>query len=156
MASIIPPGLVSIPVAQENLALVTSLVISLGSMASVGTVQLLGAVFYAHHGVMAEEHRLGGRYVVDVEMDLDFEQAAKEDDLTGTVDYERIYALVKNVVMGPTFYLIERLAYLIAEAVMDANPRVVATRVTVRKTNPPVGGQCDAATATFRADRKVA
>ena len=43
------------------------------------TVRLVNAVFYAHHGVMQEEHRIGGRYEVDVAMDLDFEEAAKEE-----------------------------------------------------------------------------
>ena len=33
------------------------------------TVRLVNAVFYAHHGVMKEEHKIGGRYEVDVAMD---------------------------------------------------------------------------------------
>ncbi len=76
------------------------------------TVRLVNAVFYAHHGVMQEEHRIGGRYEVDVAMDFDFEEAAREDDLTKTVDYERVYRLVQELVTNNRFYLIERLAYL--------------------------------------------
>ncbi|PSQ98793.1 MAG: hypothetical protein BRD48_06040 [Bacteroidetes bacterium QS_9_68_14] len=42
-----------------------------------GTVRLVNAVFYAHHGVMEEEHRIGGRYEVDVAARLDFYLTAR-------------------------------------------------------------------------------
>lgn len=117
---------------------------------SLATVRLVNAVFYAHHGVMEEEHRIGGRYEVDVAMDLDVREAAATDDLTRTVDYERVYALVREVVTGTNAYLIERLAAQIAGAVCAAYPAVVRVEVTVRKPNPPVGGPADRAEVTFR------
>lgn len=112
------------------------------------TVRLVNAVFYAHHGVMEEEHRIGGRYEVDVAMTLDVTEAAEKDDLSTTVDYERVYALVREVVAGRPAYLIERIAWLIAGAVRDAFPAVERVAVTVRKPNPPVGGPCDRAEVT--------
>lgn len=118
-----------------------------------GTVRLVNAVFYAHHGVMKEEHRLGGRFEVDVSMSVDVDEAAKEDDLSKTVDYERIYQLVKNIVLGNRFYLIERLALLIARQVLDEHPLVHSVEVTVRKPNPPVGGPCDRAEAVYSLTR---
>ena len=117
------------------------------------TVRLVNAVFYAHHGVMQEEHRIGGRYEVDVAMDLDFEDAAANDDLSRTVDYERIYRLVQEIVTKNNFYLIERLAYLIAREVLETYAAVEHVEVTVRKPNPPVGGTCDRAEAVYRAGR---
>ena len=118
-----------------------------------GTVRLVNAVFYGHHGVMQEEHRLGGRYEVDVAMELDFTAAAREDDLAKTVDYERVYSLAREVVLGQSFYLIEKLAALIAERVLEACPMAARVEVTVRKPNPPVGGACDRAEAVYRARR---
>ena len=115
-----------------------------------GTVRLVNAVFYAHHGVMQEEHRIGGRYEVDVAVELDFEAAARADDLTWTVDYEQVYGSVREVVTENSFYLIEKLAYLIAHRVAEAYPGVAAVEVTVRKPNPPVGGPCDRAEAVYR------
>jgi dihydroneopterin aldolase len=117
------------------------------------SVRLINAVFYAHHGVMQEEHRIGGRYEVDVSMDLDFEDAAREDDLAKTVDYERIYQLVQELVMQNRFYLIERLAYLIGHRVLDVYDAVQGVEVTVRKPNPPVGGTADRAEAVYRVRR---
>lgn len=120
-----------------------------------GTIKLTNAVFYAHHGVMQEEHRIGGRFEVDVTMELDFELAAREDDLSLTVDYERIYRLVSDIVTNNRFFLIERLAYLIAVDVLAAYPSVDAVEVSVRKPNPPVGGPCDQAEAHYKKRRQV-
>ncbi len=117
------------------------------------TVRLVNAVFYAHHGVMQEEHRIGGRFEVDVAMDLDVDAAAMEDDLSKTVDYERVYAFIKEVMLANTFYLIEKIAYTIAHEVLDHYTIVVAVEVTVRKPNPPVGGPCDRADVTYRLSR---
>lgn len=118
-----------------------------------GTVRLVNAVFYAHHGVLQEEHRIGGRYEVDVAMDVDFERAAEQDDLAHTVDYERVYAIVRRVVTENKFYLIERLAVLIARDVLAECPQADAVAVTVRKPNPPIGGPSDRAEVTYRAQR---
>ena len=117
------------------------------------TVRIVNAVFYAHHGVMQEEHRIGGRYEVDVSMDLNFEEAAQEDNLTKTVDYDLVFRLVQEIVTNNRFYLIERLAYLIAHKVLEVYDYVEAAEVTVRKPNPPVGGTCDAAEAVYRVAR---
>ncbi len=115
-----------------------------------GTVKLVNAVFYAHHGVMQEEHRIGGRYEVDVIIDLDLERAATTDSLEHTVDYELVYRLVKDIVTRNHFYLIEKLAYLIAEEVRKTYPQVDNIEVAVRKPNPPVGGTADHAEARIR------
>lgn len=117
---------------------------------ALSTVRLVNAVFYAHHGVMEEEHRIGGRYEVDVAFDFDITEAAETDDLSRTVDYERVYALVRDVVTGNSSYLIERVGWRIARAVAEAYPAVAAVEVTVRKPNPPVGGPCDRAEVVVR------
>ena len=122
------------------------------SSSTVGTVRLVNAVFYGHHGVMQEEHRIGGRYEVDVSVDLDFEQAAIHDDLGQTVNYEKVYGFVQKLVTENNFYLIEKLAYRIAHRVAEAYPNIESVEATVRKPNPPVGGPCDRAEAVYRID----
>lgn len=123
-----------------------------GSSSTTGTVRLVNAVFYGHHGVMEEEHRIGGRYEVDVSVGIDFEEAALHDDLSRTVNYEKVYEFVRKLVTENNFYLIEKLAYRIAQRVLEAYPGVEGVEVTVRKPNPPVGGPCDRAEATYTID----
>jgi len=121
---------------------------------SQGTVRLVNAVFYAHHGVHQEEHKIGGRYEVDVEMSFDFAPAAQSDQLQDTVDYAAVYRLIQEQVTGHRFYLIERLAYQIAQQLLQAFGRLEEVVVTVRKHNPPVGGTCDRAEAVYGCSRK--
>jgi len=99
---------------------------------------------------MKEEHQIGGRYEVDVSIDLDFSDAAEHDDLNKTVDYEKVYRIVKGIITRNKFYLIERLAYMIANSIVDEYDYVYSVEVIVRKPNPPVGGPCDRAEAMFR------
>ena len=117
---------------------------------TIGTVRLINAVFYGHHGVMKEEHRIGGRYEVDVSVDLDFESAAVNDDLEETVNYEKVYVFVRELMTENNFYLIEKIAYRIANKVVEFYPDIESVEVTVRKPNPPVGGPCDRAEAVYR------
>ena len=114
------------------------------------TVRLVNAVFYAHHGVMPEEHRVGRRFEVDVAIEVDFTAAALADDLSATVDYERVYQIARRVVTEQKVYLIERLALLIAREVGAAFPDATAVEVTVRKPDPPVGGTVSRAEVTMR------
>lgn len=117
------------------------------------TVRLVGAVFYAHHGVMPEEHRVGRRFEVDVALDVDVTAAAVADDLALTVDYERLYQIARRVVTEQKVYLIERLAHLVATEALDAFPAATAAEVTVRKPDPPVGGTVARAEVTVRIGR---
>lgn len=110
--------------------------------------------FYAHHGVMQEEHRVGGRYAVDVEMKIDFEEAAKSDKLEHTVDYEIVYNILKELMVSQKKYLVESLAYQISMTVLDRFETVQDVLVRVRKINPPVGGVCDYAEAEYTKSRR--
>lgn len=117
------------------------------------TVRLINAVFYAHHGVMQEEHRIGGRYEVDVALHLDVTQAAERDDLSLTIDYEQVYLTARRVVTENKCFLIERVAWLIATECLALKDAVQRVEVTVRKHNPPVGGTVDRTEVTYVASR---
>lgn len=114
------------------------------------TIRLNNAVFAAHHGVQPEEQQTGGRYEVDVSLDVDFEEAAREDELQKTVDYANIYALVEQLITANRFKLLERIAWKIADHILREFPQVLYVEVAVRKTNPPLGGPCASAEAIFR------
>ncbi|MCS7082958.1 MAG: dihydroneopterin aldolase [Bacteroidetes bacterium] len=116
-------------------------------------IRLRNASFYAHHGVFAEEHTLGGRYEIDLDVELDISRAAETDALSHTVDYERLYGFVRQVVLENRFFLLERLAYRIAHAVLEEFPQALSVEVRVRKPNPPVGGVCDYAEVIYRCPR---
>ena len=92
-----------------------------------------GIQFYGYHGVHDEERKLGQRFLVDVEIRGDLRAAGRRDDLSASVDYGRIHALVMEIGTGGQFRLLEALAEQIATAVLK---QVGVRQVTVRATKP--------------------
>ncbi len=45
------------------------------------TINIDGIKLYAFHGCLEEEGRVGGEYIVNVSMEVDFNEAAITDDL---------------------------------------------------------------------------
>ena len=110
-------------------------------------------VFIANHGVQAEEQLAKQRFEVDVSMDVDFEEAAREDDLRKTVDYAKVYDFVEELILSNRFRLLERIAWTIAQRILEEFPIALYVEVSVRKVNPPIGGKCASAEAVFRGPR---
>ena len=59
------------------------------------TIELYGIVLHGFHGVLDEERRDGQRFLVDVELDLEHEQAARSDRIEDAVDYRAVVARVR-------------------------------------------------------------
>ena len=112
-------------------------------------VRLVNIVFYAHHGVLKEEHTVGCKYEVDAELSFDFTDAAQNDDITKTVDYGAVYKKIRSVLTLKKFFLIEAVAYEIANDLLRDFPVIKKVAIKVRKRNPPVDGICDYAEADY-------
>jgi dihydroneopterin aldolase len=116
-------------------------------------IRLVNAVFYAWHGVHAEERRLGGKYEVDAELFFDSREAAETDNISKTVNYQQAYETIGTIMTGKSVALIETLACTIAERLMEGFPVVESVTVRVRKRNLPLGGLCDYAEAEHRIEK---
>ncbi len=105
------------------------------------TIELHGIVLHGYHGVLDEERRDGQRFLVDVELDLENERAAKSDAIEDAVDYRRVVARVAEISDARAYHLLEAFAAAIADALLEDWP-VSAVRVRVRKPDvvldPPV------------------
>lgn len=116
-------------------------------------ILLVGAQFFAHHGVSDDEQRLGGRYVVDVELEHDFSRAAASDQLADTISYAEVYATVREIIEGKSFRLIEALAEQIAQTLL-ARYAADMVMVRVKKQPPPIDGIIDYAGVEIFRERK--
>jgi dihydroneopterin aldolase len=103
-------------------------------------IRIRNAKFYAHHGVLDAERSNGGLFEIDAELTCDVSEAEIEDNLKKTLDYEKLYAFIKNIVSGKKFYLIESLAASISTNIIEKFPVVKKVVIKVRKPSPPVGG----------------
>jgi dihydroneopterin aldolase len=114
-----------------------------------GTIALEGLEFFSYHGFYAEEQKIGNRYSVDVTITVDFEQAAIDDRLSETVNYEKVYQIVAEV-MRQSHKLLEHIAHSIIRQLRERYPQIEAIEVGVSKFNPPVGGVAARARVTMR------
>ena len=106
------------------------------------TISLIGAEFFAYHGFYPEEQKLGGRFMVDVEVSFEPVVELKADQIGDTIDYEQLYDLVLAQ-MSLTKKLIETVAQAIADSVKDRFPFAKNIRVCIKKLNPPLKGKVD-------------
>jgi dihydroneopterin aldolase len=100
-------------------------------------ILLSGIEFYGYHGVYPEEQRLGQRFLVDVELRLDLHGAEAWEDVSLTVDYTQVHALVLEIGTQGKVHLLESLAAQMAAALLGRFP-VMQVTVRVKKPAPPM------------------
>src|SRR5919204_3566852 len=86
--------------------------------AATGRIRLEGLEAYGHHGDLPAERELGAHFWVDVEVATDTRRAARSDKLEDTVNYVTVEALVRKIVEGRRYKLLETLAERLAETVL--------------------------------------
>jgi dihydroneopterin aldolase len=95
--------------------------------------------FYGQHGLTKAEQAVGAWFSVDAELALDLAPAAVSDDLAAAVDYGAVARRIVEIGTSQRVNLIERLAGLMAEALLKEFP-AQEVRVRVRKLAPPLRG----------------
>ena len=106
-----------------------------------GTIALEGLEFFAYHGVMDEEQKIGNKYSIDVIIDANVDEAAQHDRLRDTINYQKIYKITADV-MKQRARLLEHIAFKIIRGIKTEYPNINTVEVSVSKYNPPVGGVC--------------
>lgn len=99
-------------------------------------VMLRGLRFFGRHGVLKAEQELGQRFEVDLTIGTDLRKAGVTNNLRNTVDYSKVYGMVKEIVEGPPKLLIEGIAEEIAASVLYSEP--LALDISVRVSKPHV------------------
>ena len=85
-------------------------------------LRLCGLTFYGYHGVSAAEKETGRVFEVDCELELDLAEAGQSDRLGDTIDYGKVYQVIRETVEGKAFALMETLAGELAAKVLDRFP----------------------------------
>ncbi len=106
-----------------------------------GKVSLEGLEFHSYHGVYAHERSSGNKFEVDILVDTHFDDSAFQDELSGTINYEDLYSIVKVGMEKPS-KLLETVAHSIAEKTLSTFPEAISVEVKISKFNPPIGGVC--------------
>lgn len=104
-----------------------------------GTIRVSNIRLRANHGCMDEEARIGGDYLVHVELTADLVPSMVSDDLNDTVDYVAVHEIVRRE-MAIRSKLIEHVAGRILHALRRELNGINHASVEVVKLSPPIGG----------------
>jgi 7,8-dihydroneopterin aldolase/epimerase/oxygenase len=105
-------------------------------------INIEGIRLYGFHGCLEEEAKIGGNYIVDVQMTTDFLDAAKSDDLNKTIDYCTVYEIAKKE-MAIRSKLIEQVCHRIYLSLRSEFPTLKKVNVRVTKLVPPMNGDVE-------------
>ncbi|MBN1327819.1 MAG: dihydroneopterin aldolase [Candidatus Cloacimonetes bacterium] len=103
-------------------------------------IHLHEMIFYGHHGVHPEERKLGQRFIVDFTYGTDPEDDRRIRNLNDTIDYTKVYEIIKHILENQEFHLLENCANAILDSVMTAFPAVLNAKVRIRKPSVPIKG----------------
>ena len=107
-------------------------------------ITLQAMQFYAYHGVLEQERRVGNPFVVDLTLMAPLEKAVQSDQLEDTINYAEVYELTKQEMNIPS-QLLEHVAGRICRALRHHFPQIEQIEIRVSKLNPPFGGDVHSA-----------
>lgn len=99
------------------------------------TIELYGLELHGFHGVLEEEREQGQRFLVDLELELETDTAARavaSDRIEDALDYRDVVQAVQQVSDERAYYLLEAFTGALADMLLERFP-LTRARVRVRK-----------------------
>ena len=100
--------------------------------------------FYAFHGVLPQERKVGNDYQVSLRIGYDISRAMVSDDVNDTLNYAEVYQLLSQEMSVPSA-LLERVAGRIGDRLFRKFPAIQSIDLTIIKVNPPMGADSEGA-----------
>jgi len=115
-----------------------------------GLIEIEGMEFFAYHGCFKEERVIGTRFTVDAWLSTDTTLSETSDELQHTVNYQAVYALIRQE-MEQHSHLLEHVARRIITAIHRDFSGVTHVKIKVSKLNPALahGGKIKQVSVTL-------
>lgn len=107
-------------------------------------IYLENILFFAHHGVAAQETIVGNKFYINLRLKVDFTHAITTDVVENTVSYADVYAILKEEMEIPS-KLLEHVCGRIVERLFREFPAIEEIEIKLSKRNPPMGADIDSA-----------
>ncbi len=115
-----------------------------------GKIKLNNIRVYAQHGCLKEESVIGSDYRVDLKVKTDLSRPSSTDNLSDTVDYVHLNAIVKEE-MAIKSKLLEHVAKRILNRIFSEINSISKATITVSKINPPISGDVESVSVVLSA-----
>ncbi len=102
-------------------------------------IELTNMEFYAKHGYFNVEEKIGGKFIVNVRLNVNCENAGISDNLDDAFNYQLAYDAIRREMLQPSA-LIENVCSRILKTLCSFK-KVEGAWVKISKMNPPLGGQ---------------
>jgi dihydroneopterin aldolase len=99
----------------------------------IGTIYLADLRVRCLVGILPHERERAQEILVDVELDRDFAEAARREDVSATVDYAAVAAELASWIAAQRAQLIETLAVRACDMLLARWPEVTRARVCIKK-----------------------
>jgi len=116
-------------------------------------IHLHEMVFYGYHGIHPEERKLGQRFIVNFSYETEQANDKQIKHLGDTVDYTKVYAIIKNTLEEREFYLLEVCANTILDSILESFPSIIYANVKIKKPSVPINGSLDSVEVEMERDR---
>jgi len=105
--------------------------------------------FYAFHGVLEQEQRVGNIFIVDLKLYVDLSKASETDNLSDTINYAEVYKIVK-IEMDIPSKLLEHVAGRILRKIKKEFPVIEGIEICLAKERPPIEGEIESAAVVMK------
>lgn len=93
--------------------------------------------FYAFHGVLAQEQKIGNDFRIDIKLEYDIKKACCTDNIKDTINYAEVYQIIKEEMEIPS-QLLEHVSARIVNHLFEALPAISGINILLAKRNPPM------------------
>jgi dihydroneopterin aldolase len=114
------------------------------------TISLTNLHFFAYHGLYAEERKTGNDFTIDLSVSYQ-PKAGTITDISDTIDYSRLYALVKAEMQKPRD-LLETFVMEMTEIIHSSFPGIKKVDIGITKMHLPVAGFIGQAVVRYAKD----
>ncbi len=108
---------------------------------------------YGYHGVNDEEKKKGQPFVFDVDIEIGDRDFTGADDIRNTVNYSEVVDIIKEVNLSKKFDLVETLAQVLAQDILEKFGLAEKVEVSVKKIQPPIKETLDSVGVTYAAHK---
>ena len=100
-------------------------------------IELKNAVFHCHIGHYNDERQKKQKIFLDLSVRISY-TLIKEDELSKTINYEKLYIAVKKIVTSEKHYLLENLGQCIIDKVQNEFQLAREIKILLQKESPPI------------------